>query len=120
MSTRNAAKVVIALGALMVAGTFDAAPTARADGPGAWCAVAGGRNDYRNCGYFTFGQCLAAVSGVGTFCQPNSYFVPFTDVVYPVAYPVEPVLSAGAAPRGKRVAAKGQRKTHAAATQKKR
>jgi|RhiMetdeSRZDD1v2_1073273.scaffolds.fasta_scaffold03676_23 hypothetical protein len=122
MSIRNAAKVAIALSALLVAGTFDAASTAGAGAAGPWCAVAGGRNDYRNCGYFTFGQCLAAVSGVGTFCQPNPYFAPVTHVAYPVTYPVElkqPARGAGAAPRGKRVAAKGKRKPHAAATEKK-
>jgi len=86
MSIRNAAKAAIVLGALLAAGTFDAATTAHADGAGAWCAAAGGRNDYRNCGYFTFGQCLAAISGVGTFCQPNPYFVPVVHVAYPVPY----------------------------------
>ena len=118
MPTHNAAKVAIALSALLVVGTFDAASTA---GAGAWCAAAGGRNDYRNCGYFTFEQCLAAVTGVGTFCQPNPYFAPFTDMVYPVTYPTElkqPVRSAGAAPRGKRVAPKGKRKPNARAAQK--
>jgi hypothetical protein len=82
MSIRTAVKAAFALGALLVAGAFDAATTARADGPGAWCAVAGGRNDYRNCGYFSFRQCLAATSGVGTFCQPNPYFVPGYRVAY--------------------------------------
>ena len=38
---------------------------------GAWCAEAGGRNSYSNCGYHTFAQCLAAISGVGGLCSPN-------------------------------------------------
>jgi hypothetical protein len=38
---------------------------------GAYCAVNGGRDGYENCGYFTFNQCRAAVSGVGGFCIPN-------------------------------------------------
>ena len=86
MSIRNAVKAVFVLGALLAAGTFDSATTARADGPGAWCAVAGGRSDYRNCGYFSFQQCLAAVSGVGTFCQPNPYFASGHRVVYPIVH----------------------------------
>ena len=42
-----------------------------AQAQGAWCAEQGGRNSYRNCGYYTYGQCRAAVSGVGGFCSPN-------------------------------------------------
>jgi len=38
---------------------------------GAWCAFAGGRNAYENCGYYTFQQCQAAVSGVGGSCMRN-------------------------------------------------
>jgi hypothetical protein len=87
MSIRNGLRVAFALGALLAAGALDAAAPAHADGPGAWCAVAGGRSEYRNCGYFSLRQCVAAVSGVGTFCQPNPYFVPGQRVVYPIAYP---------------------------------
>jgi hypothetical protein len=36
-----------------------------------YCAVAGGRNAYENCGYFTLRQCLASVSGVGGHCAEN-------------------------------------------------
>ena len=87
MSIRPATKVAFALAALLAAGAFDAATSARADGPGAWCAEAGGRSEYRNCGYHTFQQCLAAISGVGTFCRPNPYLVPSYRVVYPHVYP---------------------------------
>jgi len=38
---------------------------------GAWCAFAGGRGAYENCGYYTFQQCLDAVSGVGGACMRN-------------------------------------------------
>jgi hypothetical protein len=37
----------------------------------AYCAVAGGRDGYENCGYSSLRQCLASVSGVGGHCQPN-------------------------------------------------
>jgi hypothetical protein len=39
----------------------------------AWCAYAGGREAYENCGYYTFEQCRAAVRGVGGDCRPNPY-----------------------------------------------
>ncbi len=38
---------------------------------GGWCANAGGRNAYQNCYYYSFQQCLAAVSGVGGTCSIN-------------------------------------------------
>lgn len=38
---------------------------------GAFCAEQGGRNGYRNCGYYNYAQCRAAVSGVGGFCYSN-------------------------------------------------
>ena len=46
------------------------APTPAA-AQGAFCAEQGGRSGYRNCGYYTYGQCRAAVSGVGGYCYPN-------------------------------------------------
>jgi Protein of unknown function (DUF3551) len=73
LSSRNALKAAFVLGALLVVGSIDAGSSARAEG--AWCAQAGGRSEYRNCGYYTFNQCLAAISGVGTFCAPNPYYV---------------------------------------------
>ena len=43
---------------------------ARADG--AWCArdSKGGTN----CGFHTFAQCQADISGIGGFCSPNPFF----------------------------------------------
>ena len=55
--------------ALAVSAPILASVSAQAQGP--WCAEQGGRNSYRNCGYYTYGQCRAAVSGVGGFCSPN-------------------------------------------------
>jgi hypothetical protein len=40
---------------------------------GTWCArysIQGGGN---NCGFYSFQQCMAAVSGVGGFCQRNLF-----------------------------------------------
>ena len=36
-----------------------------------WCAHGGGNEQYENCGYFTWQQCMASVSGVGGMCIPN-------------------------------------------------
>jgi hypothetical protein len=42
---------------------------------GAWCAYYNfGRGGATNCGFATFQQCLAAVSGVGGNCGPSPYY----------------------------------------------
>jgi hypothetical protein len=42
-----------------------------------WCAYYGGRDGGgTNCGFTTFEQCLATVSGIGGFCQRNTQYVP--------------------------------------------
>jgi hypothetical protein len=55
-----------AIALLALAGTPAAAQ-------GAWCAEDYGPNAYRNCGYYTFQQCLAGVSGVGGHCYPSPW-----------------------------------------------
>ena len=47
--------------------------------PYPYCAIAGGYNSYENCHYPSFGACMAAVSGVGGFCQPNPRFAGYYD-----------------------------------------
>jgi len=40
-----------------------------------WCAQYGGKGDGgRNCGFSTFEQCMATVSGIGGFCERNSFY----------------------------------------------
>jgi len=37
-----------------------------------WCAVYTGRgNEGRNCGFVTYQQCMATISGVGGYCTEN-------------------------------------------------
>ena len=37
-----------------------------------WCAYYGGRDfAATNCGFVTFAQCQATISGIGGSCQPN-------------------------------------------------
>jgi hypothetical protein len=44
---------------------------ARADGT--WCAHYGTRGGATNCGFYSFEQCRATVSGIGGFCQRNAF-----------------------------------------------
>jgi hypothetical protein len=78
-------KTVVAVAALALAGVAGSSASAKAsDGDGPWCAVGGGRSGYENCGYFTFRQCRAAVSGVGGACRPNPRYARYDDDDRPV------------------------------------
>jgi hypothetical protein len=55
----------------------------------AYCAYAGGGRGgggYENCGYYTWEQCLAAVSGAGGFCMRN----PHDPALWGYRYPAPP------------------------------
>ena len=66
MRTVFAAIVLLTLGA--------AVQPAKAD-PYQWCAIfSGDLGGVRSCSFFTMEQCLATVSGVGGFCQPNPWY----------------------------------------------
>jgi Protein of unknown function (DUF3551) len=43
-----------------------------------WCALYGGSGTGggRNCGFSTFEQCLATISGIGGTCQQNTLYQP--------------------------------------------
>jgi hypothetical protein len=43
-----------------------------------WCAYYGGGDmgGGSNCGFTTFEQCMATVSGIGGICQVNTQYVP--------------------------------------------
>jgi hypothetical protein len=45
-----------------------------------WCAVYGGGRGGggQNCGFSTFEQCMATLSGMGGFCNRNTQYVPPT------------------------------------------
>jgi hypothetical protein len=44
---------------------------ARAEGT--WCARYSIQGGATNCGFYSYEQCMAAVSGVGGFCQRNPF-----------------------------------------------
>jgi hypothetical protein len=67
-------RLAIAVLVTLVAGSL--IDSAKAD-PYRWCAQysGGGRGGGgTNCYFMTFGQCQAAVSGVGGFCRPNPFY----------------------------------------------
>ena len=59
---------IVALSGLVIAAMLGLAAPAAAAGP-AWCAAY--RNGSTNCGFNTYEQCLAAISGIGGFCNRN-------------------------------------------------
>jgi hypothetical protein len=63
---RRILPVAIAFAALSISNTG-----ARADGT--WCAHYGTGLEGMNCGFYSFEQCRATVSGVGGFCQANIF-----------------------------------------------
>jgi hypothetical protein len=81
--------IAIAAGVATVAVGWMAAPSTAHAQNAAFCAVAGGRDGYENCGYYTFQQCREAVSGVGGFCIRNPRHVerPYPDEPPPPPYP---------------------------------
>ena len=43
-----------------------------------WCAqYGGGKGGGTNCGFYSFQQCMAAISGNGGFCTPNQFENPY-------------------------------------------
>jgi Protein of unknown function (DUF3551) len=38
-----------------------------------WCAEYSGMGGTESCGFSTFEQCQASVSGIGGFCRPSQY-----------------------------------------------
>ena len=52
------------------------APTAGQAQTYPWCAQYGGMGGGggRNCGFVSYEQCMATVSGIGGFCERNSFY----------------------------------------------
>jgi len=63
--------------AFMVAASNFAPRGASAETYYPWCAYYGPWS--YNCGFTTFRQCLATISGVGGACRPNPYAAPVAD-----------------------------------------
>jgi len=55
-----------------------ATPAAAIEYP--WCAQYNGMGGGgRNCGFSTIEQCMATVSGIGGFCEPNLFYTGATE-----------------------------------------
>jgi hypothetical protein len=63
------------------------APTPAAAQNYPWCAYYGGRDaGASNCGFSTYEQCMATLSGMGGFCNRNTQYVPATGPHGPPAH----------------------------------
>jgi hypothetical protein len=68
--------LLFAIGILVAAGAMTTGAQAQ-NYP--WCAYYGagaGGGGGTNCGFTTFEQCLATISGMGGFCDRNTQYVP--------------------------------------------
>jgi hypothetical protein len=66
------AAVLLAVFALVLASS--ASGTASAAEPYRYCAYYAGKVSGTNCGFSTFEQCMAAISGNGGFCDVNPFY----------------------------------------------
>jgi Protein of unknown function (DUF3551) len=67
-------KMLFFTSALLVAAAAIATPAQAQNYP--WCAQYGnGTGGARNCGFSSFQQCQADVSGIGGFCERNNTYV---------------------------------------------
>jgi uncharacterized protein DUF3551 len=67
---RTTATMLMAAGWLLVGANASNAQTYP------WCATYNDAYGSRNCGFVTFEQCLATVSGIGGFCGQNPMYQP--------------------------------------------
>ena len=51
-----------------------ALPTISHADPYRWCAEYNTGDSTRNCGFVTYRQCMATVSGIGGFCEHNPFY----------------------------------------------
>jgi Protein of unknown function (DUF3551) len=65
--------------AITALGLFVSVPSANAEITYPWCAQYGDQDGMRNCGFSTFEQCRAAISGNGGYCMQNPMFRPGPD-----------------------------------------
>ena len=67
---------VLLIAGLVAAAAGMATPAAAQNYP--WCAHYDKGDGEMNCGFVSFAQCLADVSGLGGFCQENNTYTPPT------------------------------------------
>jgi hypothetical protein len=67
----QARSIMRAIAVLLIMAAVTPVSTAQAEG--SWCANYSG-NGGTNCGFYSFEQCMAAVSGAGGFCTQNGFY----------------------------------------------
>ena len=70
---RSTALALVAFGIAFVAGAASSGAQAQ-NYP--WCAVYNMGDNAYNCGFATYEQCRATISGIGGFCERNTQFQP--------------------------------------------
>jgi Protein of unknown function (DUF3551) len=74
---RSIQTITLATLALSTAVLAQASASALPYDPYPWCAVYGDRmSGASNCGFSTWNQCMATVSGIGGFCARNQFYNP--------------------------------------------
>jgi hypothetical protein len=76
-------RMIAAVLALTVLGLLMGVDSARAEITYPWCAQYGDRDGARNCGFSTLGQCRAAISGNGGYCEENAMYRPLVETPPP-------------------------------------
>jgi Protein of unknown function (DUF3551) len=71
---KAAMKAALCLSGVLMATSAIGTPAHAQNRP--WCAYYSAPFDATNCGFSTYEQCLATVSGVGGYCEPNTMYVP--------------------------------------------
>jgi Protein of unknown function (DUF3551) len=69
-------RTILAALALLGAGLALAPGAAQAEITYPWCAQYGDKDGMRNCGFATWEQCRAAISGNGGYCEQNPMYRP--------------------------------------------
>ena len=69
-------RTVLSAFAVVALGLVASMALAKAEITYPWCAQYGDRDGARNCGFSTFEQCRAAISGNGGYCEQNPMYRP--------------------------------------------
>ncbi len=67
-------KALLLLTGILLAAAATRTPAEAQNYP--WCAYYSGRAGGTNCGFTSYEQCMATVSGIGGFCSVNTQYVP--------------------------------------------
>ena len=78
-------RLMLLFAGALLCGALAHPTSSHADGS-AWCAHYGFDLDGTNCGFATFSQCMASISGNGGFCEQNLQYQPVPNQPAPRRY----------------------------------